>query len=39
MADQRTDLHPVVNFLATGAYLGYAPVAPGTVGSPGCAAQ
>lgn len=31
-------LHPVVNFLATGAYLGYAPVAPGTVGSLGCAA-
>ena len=37
MADQRTDLHPVVRLLATGAYLGYAPVAPGTVASLGCA--
>ncbi len=27
----------MVRFLATGAYLGYAPVAPGTVGSLGCA--
>ena len=27
----------MVKFLATGAYLGYAPVAPGTVGSLGCA--
>lgn len=30
-------LSPVVRFLATGAYLGYAPFAPGTVGSLGCA--
>ncbi len=37
MAEYRTKLHPVVRFLATGAYLGYAPVAPGTVGSLGCA--
>ncbi len=37
MAEHRTKLHPVVRFLATGAYLGYAPVAPGTVGSLGCA--
>ena len=37
MADQRTKLHPVVRFLATGAYLGYAPIAPGTVGTLGCA--
>jgi len=37
VAEHRTKLHPVVRFLATGAYLGYAPVAPGTVGSLGCA--
>ena len=37
MTEDRTKLHPVVRFLATGAYLGYAPVAPGTVGSLGCA--
>ena len=30
-------LHPLVGFLATGALLGYAPLAPGTVGSLGCA--
>ncbi len=30
-------MHPVVRFLATGAYLGYAPIAPGTVGTLGCA--
>ena len=30
-------LHPLVKFLATGAYLGYSPVAPGTAGSLGCA--
>jgi phosphatidylglycerophosphatase A len=30
-------MSPIVRFLATGAYLGYAPVAPGTVGSLGCA--
>jgi phosphatidylglycerophosphatase A len=30
-------LHPLVRFLATGAYLGYSPVAPGTAGSLGCA--
>jgi len=38
VAEHRSKLHPVVTFLATGAYLGYAPVAPGTVGSLGCAA-
>ena len=27
----------MVRFLATGAYLGYAPIAPGTVGTLGCA--
>jgi phosphatidylglycerophosphatase A len=30
-------MSPLVRFLATGAYLGYAPFAPGTVGSLGCA--
>lgn len=30
-------LHWLVRLLATGAYLGYAPVAPATVGSLGCA--
>jgi phosphatidylglycerophosphatase A len=30
-------MSPIVRFLATGAYLGYAPFAPGTVGSLGCA--
>jgi len=30
-------LHPLVRFLATGGYLGYSPVAPGTAGSLGCA--
>lgn len=30
-------LHPVVRFLATGAYLGYSPIAPGTAGAFGCA--
>ncbi len=30
-------LHPLVRFIATGAYLGYAPLAPGTAGSLGCA--
>jgi len=30
-------LHPLVRFLATGAYLGYSPVAPGTAGAFGCA--
>jgi phosphatidylglycerophosphatase A len=30
-------MSPLVRFLATGAYLGYAPLAPGTVGSLGCA--
>ena len=37
MTEQRKTLHPVVRFLATGAYLGYAPIAPGTVGTLGCA--
>jgi phosphatidylglycerophosphatase A len=37
VAEHRAKLHPVVRFLATGAYMGYAPVAPGTVGSLGCA--
>ncbi len=31
-------LSPIVRFIATGAFLGYAPVAPGTVGTVGCAA-
>ncbi len=30
-------LHPIARLLATGGYLGYAPVAPGTVGAFGCA--
>jgi phosphatidylglycerophosphatase A len=30
-------LSPIVRFIATGAFLGYAPVAPGTVGAAGCA--
>lgn len=30
-------LHPLVKFIATGGYLGYGPVAPGTWGSLGCA--
>ena len=30
-------LHPLVRFLATGAYLGYSPIAPGTAGAFGCA--
>jgi len=29
-------LHPLVKFLATGAYLGYSPIAPGTAGAFGC---
>lgn len=32
-----TALHPLVRFIATGAYLGYGPIAPGTWGSLGCA--
>lgn len=31
------ELNPLVAFLATGAYLGYSPIAPGTAGSFGCA--
>ncbi|MFH1865588.1 MAG: phosphatidylglycerophosphatase A [Candidatus Eisenbacteria bacterium] len=37
MEERTARLNPLVRFLATGAYLGYAPVAPGTVGSLGCA--
>ena len=37
MEERTPRLNPLVRFLATGAYLGYAPVAPGTVGSLGCA--
>jgi phosphatidylglycerophosphatase A len=34
---KKTRMSPFVRFLATGAYLGYAPFAPGTAGSLGCA--
>ncbi len=34
---ERTELHPVTRFIATGAFLGYAPIAPGTAGALGCA--
>ncbi|MFH1690073.1 MAG: phosphatidylglycerophosphatase A [Candidatus Eisenbacteria bacterium] len=37
MEERAPRLNPLVRFLATGAYLGYAPFAPGTVGSLGCA--
>ncbi len=37
MEESAPKLNPLVRFLATGAYLGYAPLAPGTVGSLGCA--
>jgi len=36
-AERVPPLHPVVRFVATGAFLGYSKVAPGTVGSLGCA--
>ena len=31
------DLNPMVRFVATGGFLGYSPLAPGTAGSLGCA--
>lgn len=34
---ERAELHPITRFVATGAFLGYAPFAPGTVGALGCA--
>lgn len=37
MEERVPRLNPLVRFIATGAYLGYAPFAPGTVGSLGCA--
>jgi len=30
-------LHPLARFVATGAFLGYCPIAPGTAGALGCA--